>query len=127
MMAEIVISALLVLGGIFGLVGSFGLLKLDNTMARLHAPTKASTIGVGAALIASMGYRWAEQGRLSVQELLVTLFLILTAPVTANFLAKAWMHRNGRPEDLPPSGRGTPWATWDPDTIISPEAPSKPD
>jgi multicomponent K+:H+ antiporter subunit G len=124
-MAEIVIFALLVVSGVFGLIGSLGLLKLDNTMARLHAPTKATTLGVGAALVASMVYRGAVQGVASWQELLVTLFLLLTAPITANFLAKAWMHRNGNPADLPGSGRGTPWATYDPDTILSPEAPAK--
>jgi multicomponent K+:H+ antiporter subunit G len=43
MLAEIIISALLVIGGIFGLVGSFGMIKLQDTLQRLHAPTKAAT------------------------------------------------------------------------------------
>ena len=41
---EAVIAFLLVVAGIFGLVGSLGLVKLDDTMRRLHAPTKATTI-----------------------------------------------------------------------------------
>ena len=47
MILDLILSALLVIGGLFGLLGSFGLLKLRDTMQRLHAPTKASTLGVG--------------------------------------------------------------------------------
>jgi multicomponent K+:H+ antiporter subunit G len=109
------LSALLILGGVFALVGSFGLLKLRDTMQRLHAPTKAITIGVGSALIASMAYFWFFEGRASWHELMITLFLFLTAPITANFIAKAQLHRAIQESDLPPTGVGTDWATFDPD------------
>ena len=52
--AEILISIALVVSGIFGFVGSYGLVKLKDTLQRLHAPTKATTLGVGGVLIASM-------------------------------------------------------------------------
>lgn len=111
--AEIVIALLLVMAGIFGLVGSLGLVKLDDTMRRLHAPTKATTLGIGGVLIASMLYSWAFLDRVSVHELLITLFLFLTAPITANFVAKAHMHRNVKPEDLPPTEGEYGWAVYD--------------
>jgi multicomponent K+:H+ antiporter subunit G len=111
LIAEILISALLVVAGIFGLVGSFGLLKLPDTMTRLHAPTKASTLGVGSVLIASMVY-FAVQGGLSWHELLITLFLFLTAPITANFIAKTHLHREMTRKDLPPTGTPQDWATF---------------
>ena len=47
MLVEIVVCVFLVIGALFGLVGSFGLLKLQDTMQRLHAPTKATTLGIG--------------------------------------------------------------------------------
>ena len=56
MLVEIVVCVFLAIGGLFGLVGSFGLLKLQDTMQRLHAPTKATTLGIGGVLIASMLY-----------------------------------------------------------------------
>ncbi len=62
-MADYLIAALLVIGGLFGLIGSFGLLKLNDPMKRLHAPTKATTIGVGTALIASSLFAATHQGR----------------------------------------------------------------
>lgn len=113
--AEYLIAGLLVLSGVFGLVGSFGLIKLRDTMQRLHAPTKASTVGLGGILIASMIYFIAFEGKLSWHELMVTMFLLLTAPITANFLAKAQMHRAIRKQDLPDSGTGREWATYEPD------------
>jgi multicomponent K+:H+ antiporter subunit G len=113
--AEILISALLVIGGIFAVIGSFGLLKLRDTMQRLHAPTKATTIGVGSALIASMAYFLIFEGKISWHELMITLFLFLTAPITATFIAKAQMHSALREEDMPPTGVGTDWATYDPE------------
>jgi multicomponent K+:H+ antiporter subunit G len=111
MVAEIVITALLVVAGVFGLVGSFGLLKLTDAMARLHAPTKATTIGVGGVLIASMLHIWTVEGRVSFHELLITIFLFATAPVTANFLAKMHLHRGVDRRVLPPTGTATDWAT----------------
>lgn len=88
---QALIAALLVLGGVFTLVGAVGMLRFPDFFMRLHAPTKATTLGVGGALLASMAYRWASGG-LGLQELLITLFLFVTAPVSANLLAKAALH-----------------------------------
>lgn len=89
--AEILIAAMLVVGGVFTLVGAIGLVRFADFFMRLHAPTKATTLGVGGVLLASMGLRWT-QGDLGVQELLITLFLFVTAPVSANLLAQAALH-----------------------------------
>jgi len=107
---EAIVAFFLVVAGIFGLVGSVGLIKLPDPMTRLHAPTKATTLGVGGVLIASMLATLFAEGRLSFHELLITLFLLLTAPITANFIAKAHIHRDIAPDELPPTGTGAPWA-----------------
>ena len=89
--AEVVISAFLVVSGFFLFVGSFALAKLPDTMRRLHGPTKATTLGVGGILIASMLYFLLERGFFTVHELLITLFLFLTAPVSAHLIAKVYL------------------------------------
>ncbi|TYO91197.1 Na+/H+ antiporter subunit G [Oceanicella actignis] len=109
--AEILIAASLAVGGVFGLVGSYGLIKLPNLVMRLHAPTKATTLGVGGVLIASMLHSWFALGRFSVHELLITMFLFLTAPVTAHFIAKAHIHRRLSARDLPAPQVDRGWAT----------------
>ncbi|MBW8367131.1 MAG: Na+/H+ antiporter subunit G [Arenimonas sp.] len=85
---EILVCALLLAGAAFALVGSWGLVTLSDFFKRLHGPTKASTLGVGGALLASMLWQ-AMQGEPSLRELLVTLFLFMTAPVSAHMMAKA--------------------------------------
>ncbi|CUH54375.1 Na+/H+ antiporter subunit G [Shimia marina] len=113
MFVEIVISFFLVVAGIFGLVGSFGMVKLKDTMQRLHAPTKATTVGVGGVLIASMVYFLLVKGTLSFHELLITLFLFLTAPVSAHFIAKTFIQAKMKPEELPGSESDYGWAIYD--------------
>ena len=120
--AEILISVFLVISGVFGLTGSYGLIKLRDTMQRLHGPTKATTLGVGGALIASMLYFLLVEGKFSFHELLITLFLFLTAPITANFIAKTYIVRNVRRQDLPETGGDYGWAIYD----DPPEQPSEP-
>ena len=89
--AEITLAALLVVGGVFTLVGAIGLVRFDDFFMRLHAPTKAATLGAGGVLLASMGASWA-QGRPGVHELLIVLFLFVTAAVSAHLLAQAALH-----------------------------------
>lgn len=113
--AELLIAALIVIGGVFGLVGSYGLAKLPNLMTRLHGPTKATTVGVGSVLIASMLYILWSKATISLHELLITLFLFLTAPITANFIAKSFLHRQIDPDKhLPPTGMEYGWASFHP-------------
>jgi multicomponent K+:H+ antiporter subunit G len=85
---EVALSFCLVVGGLFALVGAIGLLRLPDFLMRLHAPTKSTTLGVGGMLAASMLY-FIGSGRFVVHELLVVLFLFVTAPVSALMLAQA--------------------------------------
>src|SRR3546814_15646144 len=91
-------------------------------MTRLHGPTKATTLGVGSCLVASMIYFPSQGGTWSAHELLITLFLFITAPVSANMIAKAHLHRQRHrmetdPEDeildgMPDQRGRAPWATF---------------
>ena len=94
------VVALIAIGALFVLVGSIGLVRLPDFYMRLHAPTKATTLGIGGLLLASMAVGWMN-GRAGVHELLVTLLLFVTAPVSANLLAQAALHL-GLPSKAPP-------------------------
>lgn len=78
-------------GAFFLFVGSLGVVRLPDFFMRLHAPTKSSTLGVGGLLVASMIWFWGK-GSLSLHELLIAVFVFVTAPVSANLLAKAGLH-----------------------------------
>lgn len=91
-MLDFLLSILILIGAGFTLIGSLGLVRLRDFYSRLHAPTKASTLGVGSLLIASaLFFSFKDEG-LSVHEVLVTLFLFITAPVGAHLMAKAALH-----------------------------------
>ncbi len=98
MMSEILVSLLLLLGGAFTLLGSFGLARLPDFFMRLHGPTKATTLGVGAIVVASLLHAGADEDGFGLRELAVMLFLFITAPVTAHLLSKAALAERRRAE-----------------------------
>lgn len=89
---EVTIAAFLLTGGVFLLIGSIGLARLPDIYTRLHAPTKATTLGLAGLLIASMLLFSWQNNTLSIHELLIALFLFITAPVSANMIAKTALH-----------------------------------
>ncbi len=104
-------AGLLLLASFFLLVGAIGLARLPNFFMRIHAPTKASTLGLGSLLMASMIVS-AAQGRIGFAELLITLFVFVTAPVSANLMAQAALHLHvatqpPAPKDAVPERRAT--------------------
>ncbi|WP_297363044.1 Na+/H+ antiporter subunit G [Thauera sp.] len=111
---ELLVTLLIVAGGAFLLIGSIGMVKLPDLLTRLHAPTKATTLGVGGALAASMVFFAGLEGTLSIHEVLITAFLFMTAPISAHFIAKAHLHEHTElRDDLPPTGRPLGWSTFD--------------
>ncbi|EJW11798.1 pH adaption potassium efflux system protein PhaG [Rhodovulum sp. PH10] len=120
---ELLVSALILIGAFFLVVGSFGLAKLPDLMRRLHGPTKATTLGIGALLLASMLYFLLVRGAPSLHEILISVFLFLTAPVTAHMIAKAHILRDGALQNtLPEAPDGAGWATLKPAREDAPAA-----
>ncbi|HHJ4328550.1 TPA: Na+/H+ antiporter subunit G [Klebsiella pneumoniae] len=103
---EIPIALLLLLGSGFVLIGTIGLYRLPDFFTRLHGPTKATTLGVGGLVLASLLFFAIGQRSLSVHELLISVFLFISAPVSAYMLAKAAVL-----QELPVERktRGRPW------------------
>jgi len=103
------VAIFLLIGSGFAAVAVIGLLKFNDPMTRLHAPTKVGTIGIGALLLASIGHSMLL-GETSMHELLIMGFLFVTAPISANFLAKVNIHL-GVCETPPAPQRDDTWAT----------------
>jgi len=93
MFLELISVALILFGAAIALVGSIGLARFPDIFTRLHGPTKATTLGVGSVLLGTIIFL-VLQGEVGViRELLITVFLFLTAPVSAHLIAKAALHR----------------------------------
>lgn len=99
--ATVPATLLLIAGGLLALTGSIGLLRLKDFYARMHPPTMGTTLGTGCILFASMIVSSALAGRPVIHELLITVFIVITAPVTAMLLIRAAAYRRRRYPDAP--------------------------
>jgi multicomponent Na+:H+ antiporter subunit G len=91
-MIEYLTGIILLIGSIFCLVAALGLVRLPDTLTRMHAATKAGTLGAGLLMIAeALFYR---QLGISLRAATVIALLLLTAPVAAHLIARA-SYRSG--------------------------------
>ena len=120
-LVAIALSLLLAVGCFFIVVGCFSLVRLQEFFRRLHGPAKSSTLGVGCILIASIVYHWVNGSGVHPRELLITVFLFLTAPISAHVMSRAALSLM---DDRPPHPDRTPdpdGATVDRDDPAPPE------
>jgi multicomponent K+:H+ antiporter subunit G len=97
-MFDAFVAFLIIAGASFALIGSIGLVRFADFYTRLHGPTKATTLGVGSVLIASAVFFSARGDGISLHEILVSIFLFMTAPVSAHIMSKAALHSRVRHE-----------------------------
>ena len=90
----LLVAVLLLLGTGLSLTWSLGLLRLGNFYQRVHAPTLGATLGAGCVLIASMVFFSVLQTRPVVHEVLITVFVTVTTPVTLMVLVRAALQRD---------------------------------
>ena len=93
MILEFICVILILLGASFALLGSVALVRFPDLYTRLHGPTKATTLGVGGVLLGTILFLILHGETGAIRELLITVFLFLTAPVSAHLIAKAALHR----------------------------------
>lgn len=90
-MTDWIAAALLVSGGVFCLVAGVGILRLGDVFARMHAATKAGTLGLALVCLALMVK--ATTVLQVVEALFVFLFMIFSAPVGAHLIGRAAFRR----------------------------------
>jgi multicomponent Na+:H+ antiporter subunit G len=89
---ELLAAILIIAGSVFGLIAAIGMIRLPDTLIRMHAATKAGTLGAGL-ILAGAAFFFAELG-LVLRALLTLMFLYLTAPVAAHLIGRA-AYRSG--------------------------------
>jgi monovalent cation/proton antiporter MnhG/PhaG subunit len=83
--------------------GSKGWIATANQ--RIHGPAITITLGAGCILVASMLYFSVTQARLVIHELLITLFVLMTAPVVSMLIMRAAVYRDLRASRAHTAGR----------------------
>ncbi|MDN2566362.1 monovalent cation/H(+) antiporter subunit G [Aquibium sp. A9E412] len=84
---NLVAGGLMIVGSFFVLVAAIGLLRLPDLYTRMHAASKAGTLGSGVMIIALAVF--AEDEATVTRALAGVVFFLLTAPISAHLLAKA--------------------------------------
>ena len=89
-MLEWIVAILLILGSLFMLVAAIGVVKLPDVYMRMHAITKAASLG--AILMLAAVFIWHPQWIVGIEALMVVLFVIFTTPIGTHMLAKVSHH-----------------------------------
>lgn len=82
-----IVAAIIVIGAFFSLAAAIGLLRLPDVYSRMHAASKAGTLGSGLMLIGLAIY--SDDLATTTRAIAGVIFFLLTAPISAHLLAKA--------------------------------------
>lgn len=84
---EIVISALLLLGGALMMLAAIGIIRLPDLPTRMHASTKSGALGTSLIMVAvALTFR---ESAVTARAFAIISFIILTAPVAAHVIGRA--------------------------------------
>ncbi|MRI66319.1 Na+/H+ antiporter subunit G [Gracilibacillus thailandensis] len=86
---QIIIILFLVIGTFFVLSASIGVIRFPDVYTRLHASTKAATLGISGIMIGAFIFLYVEHGIVSGKLILGIIFILLTAPVSAHMIGRA--------------------------------------
>ena len=90
-------GALVVIGGVFMVIGALGLVRMPDVFTRVHAASVTDTFGVSIILIGLVLI--AGFSLVSVKLVLLILFLALTGPTATHAIARAALHADLKPVD----------------------------
>jgi multicomponent Na+:H+ antiporter subunit G len=85
---ELVSSILMIVGAVFILLASIGLLRLPDLFTRMQAATKAAVLGAACMLLA-MAFHFSHDLGTVARSVATLAFIFLTAPVAAHMIARA--------------------------------------
>jgi len=85
--AMILAGLLIIAGSAFAAVAAFGIIRLPDLYTRMHAASKAGSVGSGMMLIALA--LTSNSGAETLRAIAAVFFFLLTAPISAHLLAKA--------------------------------------
>ncbi len=86
MAAELVAAACMLTGAVLVLVSALGLVRMPDLLLRMHATSKATTLG--AALVLTAAAIDFAAIAVTTRVLATVAFLFLTAPLAAHLLAR---------------------------------------
>lgn len=90
-------GVLLIIGALFSLVAVIGILRLPDLYTRIHAASKAGTVGSGLAFLAIALVSFDTA--VILRAFVGIVFFMLTAPISAHLLSRAAYMAGYKPYD----------------------------
>ncbi|HLR80588.1 MAG TPA: monovalent cation/H(+) antiporter subunit G [Bacillota bacterium] len=94
---NILIALFLLIGTFFIISSAIGIIRFPDVYTKLHAATKAPTLGIASILIGSFLFLYVAHGVVSGKLLLAIVFILLTSPVGGHMLSRAAHHAGVKP------------------------------
>lgn len=94
-MSDVIAGIFVLLGAGFSLIAAIGVVRLPDVLTRMHASTKAGTLGATLILIAT-SIIFADTSTIA-KCVAAILFLLLTAPIAAHMIGRASLDRDKHP------------------------------
>ncbi len=94
-MTDWIAAFFLISGSLFMLVAAIGVIKLQDVYMRMHAITKAASLGA-ILMLAAVSLLYVEW-IVWIEAVMVILFVIITAPIASHMIAKA-AHKTNMPK-----------------------------
>lgn len=88
MIADWITAGFILSGALFALIAALGIVRLPDIFIRMHASTKAGTLGCGLILVGLVVQSGGETAVIA-RALAAIVFLFLTAPVAAHMIGRA--------------------------------------
>jgi multicomponent Na+:H+ antiporter subunit G len=86
-MSEVISAILILVGSIFIFIATVGMLRMPDLLMRMHAATKAGTLGASLILVGAI-FRF-HQTNVIIEALLTIIFIFITIPIASHLLARA--------------------------------------
>lgn len=86
---EIIISIMIIIGGLLSILAAIGVIRLPDVYTRTHAAGISNTFGVSLLLFATVGYFFHSGEGFNARVLLAVLFIFLTTPVASHLINRA--------------------------------------
>ncbi|MCK0149902.1 monovalent cation/H(+) antiporter subunit G [Marivita sp. S6314] len=103
-MSETIAGILIILGGVFAVIGALGLVRMPDVLIRMHASTKIGTLSTGL-ILAGCAVVFGTSD-IIIRVIAIVLFILLTAPIGAHMMGRSVL-ATGVPlwknEDIPAS------------------------
>ncbi|MDL4863308.1 monovalent cation/H(+) antiporter subunit G, partial [Halomonas elongata] len=86
-MTEWLVAGLALMGAVFMCLAALGIVRLPDLLTRMHATTKAATLGISLVML-GVAIHFAEEAVVA-RAFGIILFIMMTAPVAAHIIGRA--------------------------------------